>query len=102
MQTSSKRNDIISDNGKIAEAFNDFFTTVVKNLNITVIEDILCKANNIKDPVLRCIEKYKKNLSIKGIAGISKNDNFILEKVSYEKNSALNKTVRNKKGISGH
>ena len=40
--------------------------------------------NNINDPVLRAIEKYKKHPSIKAIAGISKNDNFILEKVSYE------------------
>ena len=40
--------------------------------------------NNIKDSVLRAIEKYKKHPSLKAIAGISKNDNFILEKVSYE------------------
>ena len=41
----------------------------VKNLNITVNGD-MCKANNIKDPVSKAIEKYKKRGSIK--AGISK------------------------------
>ena len=33
---------------------------------------------------MRTIEKYKKHPSIKAIADISKNDNFILEKISYE------------------
>ena len=61
-----------------------FSTNVAKNLNITVSEDILCEVNNINDPVLRAIVKYKKHPSIKAKAGISKNDNFILEKVSYE------------------
>ena len=56
----------------------------MKNLNITVSGKFLCEANNMKDPVLKSIEKYKKHPSIKAIAGLSKNDNFILEKVSYE------------------
>ena len=64
--------------------FNDLFINVVKNPNITVSGDILCETNNIKDLVLKAIEKYKKHLNIKAIAGLSKNDNFILEKVSYE------------------
>ena len=42
------------------------------------------EANNIKDPVLRATEKFKKHPSIKAIASASKNDNLILEKVSYE------------------
>ena len=67
-----------------ADVFNDLFINVVRNVNITVSGDILCETNNIKDPVLKAIEKYKKHLSIKAIAGLSKNDNFILEKVSYE------------------
>ena len=45
---------------------------------------------------MRTIEKYKKHPSIKAIADISKNDNFILEKTSYEeilheKNSQIQK-----------
>ena len=79
-----KENDVISDNSKIADVINDFFINAVKDLNIAISGDILCEANNMKDPVLKAIEKYKKHPSIKAIAGISKNDNFILEKVSYE------------------
>ena len=44
----------------------------------------MCKVNNIKDPFLKAIEKYKKHPSMKTIAGLSKNDNFISEKVSQE------------------
>ena len=33
---------------------------------------------------MKAIKKYKKHSSIKAIASISKNNNFILEKVSYE------------------
>ena len=35
---------------------------------------------------MKANEKYKKHPSIKAIAGVSKNNNFILGKVSYEKN----------------
>ena len=79
-----KEDNVISDNGKIADIFNDFFTNVVKNLNFTVSGDIRCEANNIKDPVLKAIGKYNRHPNIKAIAGISKSNNFILEKVSYE------------------
>ena len=37
----------------------------------------LCEASNIKDPVLKAIEKCKRHPSIKAMAGLSKNDNFI-------------------------
>ena len=80
--TLARENDAVSDNGKIADVFNDVFTNAVKNLNIKVSRDILFKANNIKDPVLRTVKKYKKHPSIKAIVSISKNDNFVSEKVS--------------------
>ena len=70
-----KENDVISDNGKIARVFNDFFTNAVKNLNITVNVDILCEANNVKDSVLKAIDKNKKHPTIKAMAAIIKNDN---------------------------
>ena len=46
-----KENDIISDNGTIADVFNNFFTNV-KNLNITVSGDILCEARKINGTLL--------------------------------------------------
>lgn len=47
-----KKNHVISDNDKVGDVFNDCFTSIVKNLNITVSEDFLCQVNNIKDPAL--------------------------------------------------
>ena len=107
MQTYSKctlvkENNVIPDNGKTADVFNNFFDNAVKNLNITISGDILYEASNIKDPVLKAIEKHKKHPSIKAIAGISKNDNFILEKISYEEILHEIKQVIYKKGVSGH
>ena len=57
----------------------------MKNLNITVGGDILCKADNIKVPALRAIEKYNQHPSIVAMAGISKKIFFfliILQKIS--------------------
>ena len=48
--TTVKRNDTISDNGKIADVFNHngLFANVVTNLNITLIRYILCDAEDIE------------------------------------------------------
>ena len=57
----------------------------MKNLNITVGGDILCKADNIKVTALRAIEKYNQHPSIVAMAGISKKIFFfliILQKIS--------------------
>ena len=80
-----KEIDVISGNGKIADVFNDFFTNVVKNLNIAVSGDIMCEANNIKDHVLNAIEKCKKHPSIKAIAGLSKNEYLFYKKYPTKK-----------------
>ena len=77
-----KGDDAISDKGQVASVFNEFF--IVKNLNITRNEDILCDTNGIDDPALKAIEKYKKHPSIEAIKDISKNYSFSFQKVSHE------------------
>ena len=79
-----KGDDTISDKGQVANIFNEFFANVVKNLNITINEDILSDTKGIDDPVLIAIEKYKKHPSIRAIKDISKNNTFSFQKVSYE------------------
>ena len=78
-----------------------FFNNAVKNLNITVSGNILCEVNNMKNPVLKAIEKYKKHPSIKAVLGISKNDNFILEKVFYEEILHKTKQLDTRKTCQG-
>ena len=49
---------------KLLKTFNDFFTKVVSNLNITQYEDLSVNFEQIEDPVLRVIEQYKNHPSI--------------------------------------
>ena len=79
-----KGDDAISDKDQVASIFIEFFANVVKNLNITINEDILCDTNGIDDPVLKPIEKYRKHPSTEAIKNISKNNSFSFQKVSYE------------------
>ena len=57
---------------------------MVKNLKITINENIISDTNGIDNPVLKAIEKYKKHPSILTIKKISKNNIFSFQKVSYE------------------
>ena len=57
---------------------------MVKNLKITINENIIPDTNGTDDPVLKEIEKYKKHPSILAIKKISRNNIFSFQKVSYE------------------
>ena len=71
--------EIISDNEIIAKTFNDFFSKVVKNLNLNVDENLLSQnLVFIEDPVLRAIKLYGNQASIKGIERNVKRRNFPL------------------------
>ena len=54
----------ITDNKKIAETFNNFFSNIVKNLNIdSDLSDITSQTNNA-DPVFRVFEEYANHPSV--------------------------------------
>ena len=65
-----ENNVIISDDRKVAEIFNTFFSNAVKNLNIDHYEHLsfdeyfLCKDTENQDLILTAIEKYGKHPSI--------------------------------------
>ena len=51
----------ITDNKKIAETFNNFFSNIVKNVNIdSELSDIRSQTKNA-EPVFRAIEKHNEN-----------------------------------------
>ena len=56
-------NDIISDDFKIAETFNIFFTNAVRNLNISIDPVLTSNADHVEDPINKAIEKYKNHPS---------------------------------------
>ena len=55
---------IVSENQANAEIFNDFFSSIVKNLNIPINDELLNNVHDIHDPVLRAIKKYERHPSI--------------------------------------
>ena len=52
-------NSILENNNKIAETFNNFFTSAVSNLNIKPFVDPSVEIDHIGDPILRIFEQYK-------------------------------------------
>ena len=59
-----ENDEITTDDLKVAEIFNNFFSEIVPNLNITTNEDILTDTSYIDDPVLKAIKKYEMTLDI--------------------------------------
>ena len=66
--------EIIPENERISESLNNFFADAIINLNIPQYEDPTSNTNGIDDPVLRAIEKYKNDPSIKLIKTNSENN----------------------------
>ena len=74
-------NSILKNNDKIAETFNNFFTSAVSNLNIPPFVDpsveILFEQN--EDPILCIIEQYKNYPSVVAINEKNLNKQFSFE-----------------------
>ena len=68
--------EIISKDSEVAEVLNTFFSNIVSNLNIPEYQMNDPISDNINDPVLKAIAKFKNHPSIKAIEKISKPDNL--------------------------
>ena len=60
-------NSILQNNDKIAETFNNFFTSAVSNLKIPSFVDPSVEIDHTENPILRIIEQYKNHPSIVAI-----------------------------------
>ena len=88
-----ENDEIITDDLKIAEIFNNFFSEIVPNLNITTNEDILTDTSIIDDPVLKAIKKYGNHPSIKMIEEkIEHSETFTFQKAN---SAEIEKNIRN-------
>ena len=56
--------DILNEEPKVADTFNDFFSTVIKELKIEKDDSSLTDVIEETDPVLKPIKKYKNHSSI--------------------------------------
>ena len=81
-----KNNNIISENTDVAEIFNKFFVNRVKDLNITMDENVFIgeeiintNLNNTEDSVLKAIRRYRNHPSI-----LATNSVFSFKSISYE------------------
>ena len=59
-----ENNNIIADNGELAEVFNDFFKNAVRNLNIEENVDATESMEGIDDPIDAALKKFQSHPSI--------------------------------------
>ena len=77
--------EIVKTQKGTADAFNNFFGNIVKNLNISQYSDFDPIIENVKDPTLKAILKYKKHPSILAIrTKCNRNGIFNFREVSFK------------------
>ena len=81
----SENGELINSKSKTAEVLNEFFSNIVKNVNIPEYENLNRNFENVKDPVLKEIWKYKNNPGIIAIKEKSKKSKFTFHEVDNEK-----------------
>ena len=75
-----KNGAILSEEAKVADTFNEFFSNVVKELEIEKDDNLLTDATEETDPVLKAIKKYKNHPSILRIKSSFKHPKVFLFK----------------------
>ena len=71
--TEEENNSLLTNCEEVAEELNNFFANAVKNLNISNYENCNFLAENIDDPTLKAIAKWRNHPSILSIASEYKN-----------------------------
>ena len=74
--TLAKDDKILSENLEVAETFNAFFSNMVKEMNISLGQELLNEVDYIEDPVLRIIGRFKKYSSAVAIFQNHKDRDF--------------------------
>ena len=69
-----ENNEILSEDNKISEIFNTYFSNLVSNLNITIDKNLLSEEAGINDLILSTIKKYENHPSIKAIKNNVRHD----------------------------
>ena len=73
---------MLASESETAETLNNFFSNIVKKLNIPKFNSNNSVTENIKDPVIKAILQYKNHPSILAIQIYIKNKTFHFEEVS--------------------
>ena len=75
---------ILSENLEVAKTFNAFFSNIVKEMNVSLDQELLTEADHIEDPVLRIIERFKKHTSVVAIFENHKDSTFSFRHISLD------------------
>ena len=89
-----EKEEIISDDDKVANIFNTFFTNTVKNLDLTISDTILVICSNVDDSVLKAIKRYENHPSILNIKKNIGDDNPGFS-FSHVEKAEIRKEIRN-------
>ena len=90
--TLTEKDKIIKTDSKTANVLNTFFSTIISNLNIPEYQVPDPISNDVSDPALKSILKYKDHPSIKAIEKIAK-PNSLFKFSDVEKRKILHEIV---------
>ena len=90
--TLTEKDKIIKTDSKTANVLNTFFSTIISNLNIPEYQVPDPISNDVSDPALKSILKYKNHPSIKAIEKIAK-PNSLFKFSDVEKREILHEIV---------
>ena len=93
----NENGELLNSESETAGVLNNFFSNIVKNLKIPEYENRDRNFENVKDPVLRAILKYKNHPSITVIKEKAKNSVFSFYEVDKDKiKKEINRLNKNK------
>ena len=80
----SEKGKVLKTESETAESLNSFFSNIVKNLNISRYSEFDSVTENIADPTLKAIFKYKDHPSILAIQSHCEKETFRFSQVNIE------------------
>ena len=93
----NENGELLNSESETAEVLNNFFSNIVKDLKIPEYENFDHSFENVEDPVLRAILKYKNHPSITVIKKKAKNSVFSFYEVDKDKiKKEINRLNKNK------
>ena len=93
----NENGELLNSESETAEVLNNFFSNIVKRLKIPEYENLDRNFENVEDPVLRAILKYKNHPSITVIKEKAKNSVFSFYEVDKDKiKKEINRLNKNK------
>ena len=99
--TLMKDHNILSENLEVVETINVFISNIVKEMNISLGQELLTEGDQIEDTVLRIIKRFIKHTSMVAIFQNHKHNAFNFKHVSLDEVKRSRK-LRCEEGFSAY